>query len=354
MKAPEVSVLMSCFNAERWLGVAIESVLSQSYVNYEFIIVNDGSQDRTPDIVRAYSAKDERIVILDKGHTGLTDSLNCGLEIARGHWIARLDADDLCEPGRLERQFAFVVRHPRVVLLGSACSEIAAGGELIRSHRYPRRHRSLVRRLERCGAFFPHSSAFFSAAAAANLGGYRAEFVLCEDLDFWLRLSEEGELACLPDTLVKIRRHSGQITLGDVESRFMNRAYASIVSYSLRRYWNVDPVGIAVNADERWRSFFAWVEERLRKEAVAEQRDIWSRARSAYFSQPNRVLGALQFARQVFGSGHACRLLVERAFGSGRPKRLARDWIKSNPLGQPVDAWDEARARDVKRGAGGP
>jgi glycosyltransferase involved in cell wall biosynthesis len=328
-------------------------VQAQTYTNYEFIVVNDGSDDRSLEIMLQYAASDPRIVVLDKGHTGLTDSLNCGIRKARARWIARIDADDLCEPGRLKKQMSYLSRNPRTVLLGTGCIETDATGAPVMSHRYPGTHRRLVRRLERRRAFFPHSSAVFETSLAGRLGGYRAEYVLCEDLDLWLRLSEQGDLACLPDRLVRLRRHQGQLTWSGGKSSFTHLVYAAIVGHCLRRFWNVDPVGTAENADERRRHFFAWVDNRLREESVPEQRAIWARARSAYFLQPNWFLGAIQFGRAVLLSGYAYSLLVERTFGSGRPMKLAREWIKAYPSGLVSDPGSGARARGVERGTGG-
>ena len=109
-KSPEVTVLMSCYNASCWLHEAIASVLKQTFENFEFILVDDGSTDDTWDIIQAYRDRDQRIVAIKKSNTGLTDSLNVGIAHARGAWIARLDADDRCEAGRLAEQVRFIHR----------------------------------------------------------------------------------------------------------------------------------------------------------------------------------------------------------------------------------------------------
>src|SRR2546430_2514522 len=105
---PEVSVLMSCYNATRWLHEAIHSVLVQTHDKFELILVDDGSTDETWNIIQSYRDRDQRIVAISKKNTGLADSLNVGIARAKGAWIARLDADDLCEPTRLEEQLDFV------------------------------------------------------------------------------------------------------------------------------------------------------------------------------------------------------------------------------------------------------
>ena len=151
---PEISVVMSCYNSRRWLAEAIGSVLSQTHSDFEFIIVDDGSTDDSWATIQRYATRDRRIVALSKGNSGLADSLNAGISVARGKWIARIDADDVCEPGRLAEQMAFVRANPQVVLLGSGCVEIDEYGRPLRAHRYPAAHRTLVRNLELLQKFF--------------------------------------------------------------------------------------------------------------------------------------------------------------------------------------------------------
>lgn len=95
---PAVSVVMSCYNGRRWLAEAIDSVLSQTYADFEIIIVDDGSTDDSWETIQRYAARHQRIVALTKPNTGTSDSLNAGIALAKGEWVARLDADDVCEP----------------------------------------------------------------------------------------------------------------------------------------------------------------------------------------------------------------------------------------------------------------
>ena len=105
---PAVSVVMSCYNASRFLAEAIESILRQTFTDFEFIIIDDGSTDDTLDIIRTYAQTDPRIVVIEKANTGLADSLNVGIGAARGEWIARQDADDVSFPDRLFHQIEFL------------------------------------------------------------------------------------------------------------------------------------------------------------------------------------------------------------------------------------------------------
>ena len=101
---PLITVLMAVYNGERWLHDSINSILDQTYTNFEFIIVNDGSTDNSPQIINKFAFNDRRITIYNKKNSGLTDSLNFGIQKAKGKWIARIDADDISSPGRLKKQ----------------------------------------------------------------------------------------------------------------------------------------------------------------------------------------------------------------------------------------------------------
>lgn len=319
-----VSVLMSCYNGGRWLGEAIESVLAQTFTNFEFVMVDDGSKDDTLEIIKRYAAKDRRIVVIAKPNTGLGDSLNAGIAIARGAWIARVDQDDLCEPIRLERQLAYAGEHPEVVLLGSGFAEINEAGEVLAEHRYPAAHRALVSRLERLQAFFPHSSAFYSAEAARRAGGYNKLISRAEDWRFWLELSLQGRLACLPDLLVKIRKHPGQMSLHGSGVRQICDAAAAAVCHLLLKAGQKDPS--AARNETEWTAFREWVGAKVDDYGIPEQRKAWWEARERYISSGGGLAGLLRFGAGILSSGYALALLRNKFFGSNLPRRLAREW----------------------------
>ena len=233
---------MSCFNSDTWLAEAIESVLCQSFDDFEFVIVDDGSTDKSKDIIAKYAKVDERILTIPKKNSGLADSLNVGLQQARGEWIARIDSDDLCEPERFADQLAFVDQHPKTALLGSGTTIMDAQGSQEHVYLYPTRHRVLVRHLLLSQSFFPHSSALYRRDLAIEIRGYRSFFVRSQDFDLWLRLSMIGKMAALRKPLVKIRRHDGQIS--NDQSGFRQYLYsrAALVSYYSKLCGIQDPV----------------------------------------------------------------------------------------------------------------
>ena len=237
-----ISVLMSCYNASRWLKESIESVINQSYSNYEFIIIDDGSNDETKKIIEEYAKKDSRIIPIYKNNTGLADSLNIGISLARGQWIARIDADDICEYNRLERQLIFAKINKGYVFIGTGMKEIDEHGNIIKVYKFPLTHEKLVFNLEHGKKFPPHSSALIKTEAARILGGYRTRIKRAEDYDMWLRLSEIGQLACLPEPLVRVRKHKYQISNEDSGKKQKLDSSIAIISYYLRKNGYLDPV----------------------------------------------------------------------------------------------------------------
>ncbi len=133
--APEISVLMTVYNEERFLAESIESVLNQTFNDFEFIIVNDGSTDNTENIIKEYMEKDKRIVYIknevNKGFENLGKIVNMGLEKCKGRYVARMDADDICYPNRFEIQHNYLEKHPKIFLIGSSVDVIDTKGNKI-------------------------------------------------------------------------------------------------------------------------------------------------------------------------------------------------------------------------------
>ena len=129
--SPVITVLLPTYNAAAWLGAAIDSLLHQSYRDFELLVIDDGSTDRTPSLLNTY--KDDRIRVLRHEHnSGLIASLNHGIDVAKGKFIARMDADDICMPQRFERQLLFLKTHPEVSICGTWMREFGARGALCR------------------------------------------------------------------------------------------------------------------------------------------------------------------------------------------------------------------------------
>lgn len=259
---------MAVYNGQAYLKDAIESVFRQSFQDYEYLVVDDGSTDNTPDILKKYQEIDFRIKIIHKANTGLADSLNTGLSAAGGEWVARLDADDIAEPDRLERQFAFVRRYSQTVLVGGAALEIDAEGRPLRVKTYPGEHQALVQNLECLKAFFPHSASFFRLQAVRDIGGYNKRFIRSQDYDLWLRLCRRGQIACLKDVVVRLRRHPVSLSNTQAGDLQFVMGIAALVCYFFRTREITDPAQMDQGS---WDHFIAWLDRELLRQGCLEE-----------------------------------------------------------------------------------
>ena len=203
---PEISVVMSVYNGETFLESAIESVLNQTFSNFEFIIINDHSTDKTAEILQNWEEKDNRILVfekpINKGFKGFVENLNLGISKSRGKYIARMDADDLCMPDRFEKQRAYLEKNPEVFLVGSAMELINDKNEKIGELKALTDLESIKKRTRIDNPIF-HPTILFRNEAELF---YREKFYACEDFDFHLRkLSEKRILHNLPENLLKYR-----------------------------------------------------------------------------------------------------------------------------------------------------
>lgn len=329
MIPPKISVLTSCYNASEFLSEAVESILSQTYRDFEFILIDDGSTDETLDIIKGYAAKDRRIVVIQKQNTGLTDSLNVGLKVAKGDWIARMDADDIALPTRLQSQMNFIACHPRLVLLGGGCITIDDRGKDIRKYEYPHTHDKLVRHLEKGRSPFPHSTALYNRRFVFTRGGYRNRLNGAEDNDLWLRMCQYGEIACLRTPLVKLRKHGGSITSKRSE-RLVILSYAGTVSHFIRKMNLPDPID---QSEETFSVFIDFVRERLIMEAVFDNAQAFSGLRQIGLFKKNINNGngvTYQFSvlKNLVATRKGLKFLRERIFGTRLPHSLALEWVE--------------------------
>ena len=212
MISPKVTVLMSVLNGEDYLREAIDSVLAQTFTDFEFLIIDNASTDATPRIIASY--EDERIRCMrNDAVLTLTQSLNKGLATARGGYIARLDADDVAMAERLGKQAGYLDAHPDVALVASAATDFGNGVPLPGTPGPvpPEDHDSLMRAL--AGAsIVAHSSIMFRSRAVQDIGGYPADYTYCMDYLLYFRLARHHRIASLPEPLVAIRTHPAQIT----------------------------------------------------------------------------------------------------------------------------------------------
>jgi glycosyltransferase involved in cell wall biosynthesis len=209
---PEISVIMPVYNREDYLKGAVDSICTQTFTDFEFIIVDDGSTDRTAAVLRQCGRDDARIVIVEQQNKGCTEALNRGLRLARGKFIARMDSDDYSLPHRFERQLAFLHAHPDVVALGCAYEKMDGRGRIFSRSTSPVTHEEIDAVLFRGYCPLNHPSVMMRRSAVVAVGGYDDRYPCGQDYDLWLRLAEVGRLANLPDVLFRYRHHDGAIT----------------------------------------------------------------------------------------------------------------------------------------------
>lgn len=329
---PKVTVLMSCYNAVRWLDEAITSILNQTFKDFEFVIIDDGSTDETLKIINSYADNDDRIVVISKPNTGLTDSLNVGLQMARGEWIARLDADDVAFPTRFKRQIEFLNNNKEIGLLGSGCTLIDGKGLIIKDFKYPFAHRKIVKKIEAMGSPFPHSSVIFKKEIVQSIGGYRSRFNGAEDSDLWLRIAENHTIACLPLPLIKLRKHSESIT-ANPNIKIYALGIASRVCHFLRRAGFQDPCDMN---DDSWNYFLNWLEKKISEENFILKLELSNQFRNQFclimqgaFSIKLKALRST--FEQLMASSFGRQWLKEKLFGSNLVETIAKDWILYNP-----------------------
>ena len=210
--APTISVVMSVFNAGANLRDAVESVLAQTFADFEFIIIDDGSTDASPQLLRDYAARDARIRVTLRGNKGLTVTLNEGLQQARGEFVARMDCDDVCLPDRFRTQLDYLRADQRLVCAGGHFEMIDEKGRLLTRLRPPSDDAAIQKLLLAGHTAICHPSAMMRREAVARVGGYDAYFKTTQDLDLWLRLGEVGRLGNVPEVVLKFRQHGGSVS----------------------------------------------------------------------------------------------------------------------------------------------
>jgi hypothetical protein len=206
---PLVSVLMPAYNADQFLAQAVESVLGQTYANWELLLMNDGSTDRTREV--ALSFADPRIRLIDnEANLGLTPTLNRGIGLARGTYLARLDADDVAYPQRLAVQVAYLEQHPAVGMCGAWADQIDAQGQVTGEIKVVVAPADIQATMLFHNCFY-HSTVMLRTELARQ--EYDLRFPIQEDYEFWVRLARQVQLAVVPQKLVQYRVHGGNVTI---------------------------------------------------------------------------------------------------------------------------------------------
>ena len=238
---PAISVLMSVYNGELFLAQAVESILAQDFTDFEFIIINDGSQDSSSDMLHRYAQEDSRICLHEQDNKGLVAALNKGLKLAQAPLIARMDADDIALPDRLGVQKAHMDANLDTGVLGSAVMIIDSQSEAVKPMSYPQGGEMLDHYLKNLGSPLAHPAVMMRREIALQVGGYREAFKHAEDYDLWLRMQKVTNIENLPGILLHYRQHDQKVSV----QHSYDQARASL----LARYINCRDLNLKALAD---------------------------------------------------------------------------------------------------------
>lgn len=202
---------MPVYNAGKFLQDAIDSVLKQTFENFELIAINDGSTDKSGEILDQYARLDPRIIVKHRENRGLVATLNESISLARGDYIARLDSDDIAFSDRLSRQVAILSKKPKVVLVAGCFEVFDEDSEYLYREVIPAYNEDIKRAMYLRNPI-GHSSVMFRKSAFDKVGGYSSECGPTEDYELWSRLAREGEFYALEHAVFKWRVNTQGIT----------------------------------------------------------------------------------------------------------------------------------------------
>lgn len=282
---PKVSVIIPVYNSSRYVKTCLDSILSQSWSDFELLVSDDGSTDHSYDAMVSAAGNDPRVKLFRHSNLGMARTLNELLRVARGDYIARLDADDEALPQRLERQVNFMESNRDCVVVGGGVLNIDEDGDPFSIELYPVEHEDIESRMLSGRGGIIHPSTMIRRAPMVGCGGYSTNCPVVEDQDLWLRLALRGQLANIPEVLIRYRVHAGNISFSDARNAAQRLAEVLIRAHIDR--------GLAVPCSGHWTG--------------AAVPDEWERRRQWCWSAVNANYH--QTARK-----HAHRLVRQRIF----------------------------------------
>ncbi|MEI7597375.1 MAG: glycosyltransferase [Bacteroidota bacterium] len=264
--SPEISVVMPVYNGAKFLREAIDSILSQTFADFEFIIIDDGSTDETISIVNSYT--DSRIrLFLNERNMGIIDSLNKGLIQATGNFIARMDADDISMHNRFEKQYQYLNEHPEIALIGCQAEKINIQGETVGIFSSPTDLLDYYYTILIGGGIAVHPTIMIRCDVLTQIGGFVKEWLHVEDYDFWQRLYSNGyKCVNLSDILLKYRVHENQVSTSKNELQ-LNKRYEKFRQF----FFNETGNDISQEESRRYQELTIW---QTRSKRDANEKDL--------------------------------------------------------------------------------
>lgn len=313
MTDPVVTILMPVHNGETYLALALESILAQTMKDFQCLVLDDGSTDRTPEILACFATRDPRIQSITLKKSGLVTTLNTGLDLVKTEWVARLDADDLMVPERLERQLAFVNSHPNIAVAASYVRYIDKDGRTFGEGRSRFTTTEAVEDALQSGDLIGlhHPSIIARTQAMREMHGYREEAWLAEDTDLWTRMAEEKrEVLVQPEFLTHYRVHGSSVSRKKMETQNLVVAWLKLC-LRCRQQGTPAPT---------WQAF---LDDRARQ-PVTVKLDRWRRSKAKNLYKE----ATLSYARRAYltcGTQLAISLLLQpsHAFKQLRSKKIS-------------------------------
>lgn len=205
LKKPLISVVMPAYNVDRYIAQAIESILNQTFKDFELIIINDASSDNTAKIIQGYKKRDKRVRVLNnKTHLLIAASLNKAVNLSRAEIIARMDADDISLLNRLKLQYSFLKKNPDIAVVGGDIVIIDKDGKEISKREYPTASADLKKTMFRYSPF-AHPVVMFRKKIFLEFGGYNLKMIPCEDIDLWFKIGSKYKFASIPEYVLQYR-----------------------------------------------------------------------------------------------------------------------------------------------------
>jgi glycosyltransferase involved in cell wall biosynthesis len=257
---PDISVLMPVYNNADYLREAVQSILDQTYSNFEFLIIDDGSKDASPEILADFAKADDRVKVITQENQGYAQALNNAVDLARASLLARMDADDIAYPDRFAIQVAYLEEHPECVACGGRTLFIDNEGRPIREWSTEQTHEEIdAAHLAGHGGILVHPAAMMRRSAVIAVGKYRTEYLYAEDLDFFLRMAENGRVSNVPELVLQYRQHFASIGYSRTEAQKKAAQKALRDAYERRGLKISDELAVdGVAVDSQCDTFRKW------------------------------------------------------------------------------------------------
>ena len=286
---------MSIYNGELWLEPCIISVINQTYSNFEFIIIDDGSTDKSLEIIKKYSKLDSRIKYITKINSGASNSLNFGLKLCNGKYIARIDQDDIWLEYKLSVQYSHLEKNNSIVLIGSGFIEIDSECNFIKVKKYSSDNNKLLKNLRSLRGFFPHSAAVYKREECLAVGGYNELLDKADDWNLWLSLSKHGSIYCVSSPLVYIRRHTNQRSKINSGELSVIHALIGSMIFHLRNNGYSSSIPNGIDGSNK---MINWIIINKNKNILINEVLVRAKLNDLFFLRPNKSL--IFFVSELF------------------------------------------------------